>query len=266
MKNAYEKQYMDILKDIRDNGFEQKNERTGVATRRIPHAVICVDLQKEFPILKKKQVFWKSAIEEILWTMQKQSNNIKDLRPHIWDQWADENGSIGKAYGYQVKMFKQVDYVLDRLAKDSSDRRAVIDLWNAHDLAEMNLVPCCYTSVWNIINGKLNCLLTQRSADFPVGVPFNTTQYAALTHLFARHLGVVPGQLTHVMADAHIYVNQLDGVNEMIRRFEESPINTAEPCQLVINSDEIDFYKQDIANITVKNYAHMGKIDFPVTA
>ena len=162
--------------------------------------------------------------------MQKQSNNIHELGNNIWNSWADESGSIGKAYGYQVskpitvdgKTYKsQVHYVLERLSNDSSDRRAVIDLWNVDDLGEMNLSPCCYSSIWTITDGKLNCMLVQRSADFLVGVPFNTTQYAILTHLFARHLNVEPGQLTHVMADAHIYCydSHLNGAIKMVNNY-----------------------------------------------
>lgn len=262
----YEDQYIKILQTILEDGHEQLNERTGVVTKRIPHAVISVDLQKEFPILTTKKVFWKSSIEEILWIMQQQSNNIHDLRPHIWDQWADETGSIGKAYGYQIKKYDQVNYVLDRLSKDSSDRRAVIDLWNHGDLKEMNLVPCCYTTVWTVIGNKLNCLLTQRSADFPVGVPFNTTQYAALTYLFARHLGIEVGQITHVMADAHIYADQIDGVKEQLRRYHHEWTPQTDPIKLVIDTPETDFFNIKIEDISVLNYNPMSKIDFPVTA
>ena len=218
---SYEEQYCTILKNIMENGSEEINERTAVKTKRLPNQIIKVDLQKEFPILRSRQVFWKSAIEEILWIMQKQSNNIHDLHSHIWDKWASEDGSIGKSYGYQVakpvntvqngefvRYSDQVHYVLETLKKDSSDRRCVINLWDCEELANMNLNPCCFSSVWNLDGGKLNCLLTQRSGDYPVGVVFNTTQYAALTYLFAAHLGVEPGSLLHVIADAHVYKNQ----------------------------------------------------------
>ena len=192
---SYEAQYMEIARTVMERGYLQMNQRTGVGTYRIPHAVITVDLEEEFPILKSKFVTWKSALQEILWIMQKQSNDINKLGNHIWDAWADETGSIGAAYGYQVAKpvtengityDNQVDYVLRRLANDSSDRRAVINLWDVDDIQDMALTPCCYSSVWNIIDGKLNCMLVQRSADFLVGVPFNTTQYAILTHLFTN--------------------------------------------------------------------------------
>lgn len=227
---SYESQYLNIMEDIKRNGYRQKNLRTGYDTLRIPHAIIQVDLEQEFPILQCKKVFWESAMEEILWIMQKQSNNIHDLKPHIWDEWADESGSIGKAYGYQYgkevitpegeHYDSQVHYILERLKKNSSDRRAVLCAWDVDDMKDMNLVPCVYSSVWTVIDNRLHCLLSQRSADFLMGVPFNTTQYAILTHLFARHLGLEVGVLTHVMADCHVYCceSHLEGMNTMLRR------------------------------------------------
>lgn len=222
----YEVQYMNNLMDILDHGSESKNMRTGIVTKRLPATQIVVDLENEFPILLSKKVFWKSAVDEILWIMQKQSNKTAELNSKIWDNWTGEDGTIGKAYGYQIAQptrgyDNQVSYVLETLKKDPSNRQCVINIWNVADLNEMNLVPCCYSSIWNIIDGKLNCMLVQRSADYPVGVPFDTTQYAVLTYLFARHLGVCPGILTHVMADSHIYANQFDGVAQQIKQYAE---------------------------------------------
>ena len=302
----YELQYIEILKHIYEHGYRQLNNRTNVETIRIPHAVISIDLQDEFPILKCKQVYWKSSAQEILWIMQQQSNNIHDLKPHIWDDWADENGSIGKAYGYQVAKpivcdgvtyQSQVHYVLNRLSADSSDRRAVINLWDVDELHEMNLVPCCYSSVWTVVDGKLNCMLTQRSADFLVGVPFNTTQYAILTHLFARHLGLEVGRLTHVMADVHIYCydSHLNGGKKMLenyrkvdnlymvdRSFLEEMLNHEDDDidfvtdikkaisvmdsmpKLLINSSETNFFSITADDIHVEDYQYMDKIKFDV--
>jgi thymidylate synthase len=188
-----------------------------------------VDVNEEFPILKSKSVKAKSAQEEIEWIWKKQSNNIHDLRPHIWDEWADENGSIGKAYAYQLnrpisiytdpvhkKNFRayknQAEYIIEYLREFPNGRWGVATLWNPEELSGMNLVPCVHTSTWNLDGGRLNCLLDQRSGDFPLGVPFNTTQYAILMHMIARDLGVEPGNLTHVIADAHIYDRQMEGV------------------------------------------------------
>jgi thymidylate synthase len=297
--DGYEKQYIDILKHIKYSGFRELNHRTNVETLRIPHAVISVDLDEEFPILRCKQVAWKTALKEILWIMQTQSNNINDLDAHIWDAWADPDGSIGKSYGYQVAKpvtadgityESQVHYVLGRLASDSSDRRALIDLWNADELHEMNLNPCCFSSHWTVIDGKLNCLLMQRSCDFLVGVPFNTTQYAMLTHLFARHLGVQPGRLTHVMSDVHVYCyeSHLTGMDKMIenhnRWYDGGLLSTEFATELsnksdmfahvlkvdgcfprfTIDSDETDFFAISEEDCKVEDYEHMGKITFDV--
>lgn len=297
--STYESQYIKILETIKRN-YPELNKRTQMNTLRIPHAVISVDLDEEFPILKCKNVYWKTAVKEILWIMQQQSNNINDLDASIWDSWADEDGSIGKAYGYQVgkpvtiennTYNSQVDYVLTKLSEDSSDRRAVIDLWNVDDLNDMRLVPCCFTSIWTVIDNKLNCMLVQRSADFLVGVPFNTTQYAVLTHLFARHLGIEVGRLTHVMADCHIYCydSHLLGAERMILNYndytkladiplkymafmKEMSIDAFQhtidvACsnpKLVINPDKTDFFSISIDDILVDNYVPMENIKFDV--
>lgn len=230
----YEKQYMKALIDIRNNGYEDgKNKRTGLSTKRLPGVVIRCDVEKEFPILKSKFVAGITALREILWIWQARSNNIHDLNAHIWDSWADGNGSIGGAYGFQANKpvniyldpihkngFRsyecQAKYILGYLKEQPTGRWGVATLWNVNDLASMNLVPCCHTTTWNLDGGRLNCVLDQRSGDMPYGVPFNTTQYAELMILFAKDLGVQPGILTHVIADAHIYENQMDGVDEQI--------------------------------------------------
>lgn len=218
----YEEQYFNGLKDIMENGVvcvsgRQSDGNRVTRTKRKWGVSFTIDLQKEFPVLKSKHVAVKSSIREILWIMRKQSNNINELIPHIWDKWADPDGSVGKSYGYQVAREtkhngivynNQVDYVLRLLEKDPSSRHAVIDLWRCDELDEMNLCPCVYTSHFAIMDGKLNCMVTQRSGDYLVGVPFNTTQYAFLTIAFARHLGVEPGILLHNISDAHIYESQ----------------------------------------------------------
>lgn len=240
MISSYERQYMDALKNIYENGYSDgTNERTGVATKRLPCIVIQVDLEKEFPILKSKRVFAKTADREIDWIMRKQSNNIHDLNAKIWDEWADEDGSIGTSYGYQVAKpvdiyldpihktqesyrhyDSQVHFVLDYLKECPNGRWAKIDLWNVQELSGMNLVPCCGMSEYNLDGGRLNCTLVQRSGDMGYGVAFNTPQYAMLIYRFAKHLGVKPGIFTHVITDAHIYANQMEGVKEQLRYYE----------------------------------------------
>lgn len=261
---TYEAQYIENLMSIMCNGTQEKNLRTGIETLRLPSTQIIVDLENEFPILQSKKVAWKSAVDEILWIMQKQSNVTAELRSKIWDAWTGEDGTIGKSYGYQVKQktrgyANQVEYVLETLKKDPSNRQCVINMWNVSELDEMNLVPCTYSSVWNIINGRLNCMLVQRSADYPVGVPFDTTQYAVLVHLFARHLGVRPGVLTHVMADSHIYANQTDGVLKQLSQYKPK----ANLANLIIDGPT-NFWDVKLENISVENYDPMPAIKYEV--
>lgn len=266
----YEPQYMINLYQIRTEGIREHNQRTGIDTRRIPSSQIIVDLAQEFPILLSKKVFWKSAAKEILWIMQKQSNVTAELDSKIWDEWTGPDGTIGKAYGYQVGQptrgfSNQVEYVLETLKKDPSNRQCVINMWNVSELQDMNLVPCCYSSVWSIIDGKLNCMLVQRSSDYPVGVPFDTTQYAILTHLFARHLNVKPGVLTHVMADSHIYENQLPGVEQQFKQYKElTTIVTPEPDIWFKENAPTNFWDVSIDDFDIINYQPMPAIKYEV--
>lgn len=266
----YEVQYMGNLRNIFCTGIAEENKRTGIKTKRLPSSQIIVDLEKEFPILLSKKVFWKSAADEILWIMQKQSNRTSELKSHIWDQWTGEDGTIGKSYGYQVGQptrgfDNQVQYIFETLKKDPSNRQCVINMWNVSELQEMNLVPCCYSSVWSIIDGRLNCMLVQRSSDYPVGVPFDTTQYAILTHLFARHLGVKPGILTHVMADSHIYWNQLPGVEQQFKQYEElKTIQKPKPKLIFKENAPTNFWQITLNDFDIVDYDPMPAIKYEV--
>ena len=222
MYKKFEDQYFDAINNILQKGIvcvsgRQTTDKEVTRTKRVWGTQFNIDLQKEYPLMQAKHVAVKSAIREILWIMQKQSNSIKDLRPHIWDKWADENGCIGKTYGYNVGKVtrhnwwvypSQVHFVLGLLGKDPSSRHCVIDMWDCETLNEQNCIPCCYSSHWAILDGKLNVMVTQRSADMMVGLPFNIAQYAFLCLAFARHLGVGPGMYIHNISDAHIYENQ----------------------------------------------------------
>lgn len=256
MISNYEYQFMNAAIDIYQHGYEEKNERTGISTRRKSHVSFSVDLQKEFPILTSKHCMWKSAIDEILWIFQKQSNNIHDLNSHIWDKWADEEGSIGTAYGYQVKKYSQVQRLLELLSNDHSSRRAVMDLWNFGDIDEMHLTPCVYTSVWDAVDGKLNVLVTSRSCDLLLGGVFNMIQYAALCHMFARHLKLEPGQMTFIAADCHIYMNQEEGFGNWVKQYKQelaygryNSIKTGEE-QDMFRQQLIDDYNNSIIETT----------------
>ncbi len=181
---------------------------------------------EEFPLMTLRRVYYRSAIDEILWIYQKKSNNVRDLTTHIWDAWADENGSIGKAYGYQMSIkhkfpegeMDQVDKVLYDLKHDPASRRILLNMYNHADLNEMALAPCAYSFTLNVSGGKLNGILNQRSQDMLAANNWNVCQYSALLIMFAKSSGLEPGELVHVIADAHIYDRHVDIVKRLIEK------------------------------------------------
>lgn len=201
------------------------------------------DLSEEFPLLTLRRTFYRSAIEEILWIYQKKSNNIRELSSHIWDSWADENGSIGKAYGYQMSVkhkfpegeFDQVDKALYDLKHDPASRRILLNMYNHADLSEMALAPCAYSLTLNVSSGKLNAVLNQRSQDMLTASNWNVCQYSALVIMFAKAGGLQPGELVHVIADAHIYDRHID----IVKRLIELPPYRAPEMRV---EDLTDFY------------------------
>ena len=182
------------------------------------------DLGKEFPITTLRRTAFKSAIDELLWIWQKKSNNIHELNSHIWDSWADDTGSIGKAYGYQLSvkhryaegMFDQVDRVLYDLKHNPRSRRILTNIYNHHDLSEMGLYPCAYSMTFNVSGDKLNAILNQRSQDMLVANNWNVVQYAVLVHMMAQVSGLKAGEFVHVVADAHIYDRHIPLVKELL--------------------------------------------------
>ena len=184
------------------------------------------DLREEFPILTVRRQYLKSAVDELLWIWQKKSNNIRDLGSHVWDAWADENGSIGKAYGYQLGVkhhypqgdMDQVDKVLWDLKHDPGSRRILANMYNHHDLSEMALYPCAYSMTFNVSGNTLNAILNQRSQDMLTANGWNVMQYAVLLHMMAQVSGLEAGELVHVIADAHIYDRHVPMVEEIIAR------------------------------------------------
>ena len=184
------------------------------------------DLRAEFPVQTIRKMAFKSALDELLWIWQKKSNNVRDLKSHIWDAWADESGSIGKAYGYQLGVkhqykegwFDQVDRVLYDLKHDPASRRILTNLYNHHDLHEMALYPCAYSMTFNVTGRTLNAILHQRSQDMLTANGWNVMQYAALVHMLAQVSGLEAGELVHVIADAHIYDRHVPVVEEIIAR------------------------------------------------
>ena len=214
------------------------------------------DLSEEFPALTLRPTAIKSATDEILWIWQRKSNNIRDLKPHIWDEWADEDGSIGKAYGYQMaKKYKfaqgemdQVDNVLWQLKNQPQSRRIMTNIYNFEDLSEMNLEPCAYSMTFNVTGNKLNAILNQRSQDILAANNWNVVQYSILLMMFAQASGLMPGQLVHVISDAHIYNKHVPVLEEIIKR----PQYPAPKVKL--NPEVKDFYDFTTADIIVEDY------------
>lgn len=255
-------QYLQIIENILDHGY-YANNRTGIATYKLPHQVMQFNLAEEFPILTTKFVAFKTAIKELLWIWQLQSNDVRQLQAmnvKVWDEWMREDGTIGKAYGYQIAKYKQLDNLLDMLQKDPQSRRMIVTLWNIEDLPDMALQPCAYETLWDVTDGRLNCMLVQRSGDMGLGVPFNTAQYAALVHMIAQVSGLQAGQFTHVINNAHIYENHVEALRTQLERREE-----ALPAPILrINPDVTDFYDFKAEDIILEGYEHLGKLSMTV--
>ena len=297
--SKFDKDYLTLCEKILNEGVEVEN-RTGVNTIKIPGYFFEFDLEKEFPILTTKQVFFKNAITEMLWIYQEQSNDVRWLQErnnHIWDEWEIaedgkwkamqnvlENGhlvkkevvrefdkkyahTIGTAYGWIVKRYHLIDELIDKIKNNPTDRRMIMSLWQNEFLNTAVLPSCVWSSEWDVTDGKINLWVHQRSCDVPLGLPFNITQYAVLLSLIASVTGLKPGKMYWSIKDAHIYVNQIDGIKEQIRRgkeLEDLPAPT-----LWINPEIKDFYKFDnskeLKDIKIVNYKHHGKIEFKIT-
>ncbi len=214
------------------------------------------DLREEFPIMTIRRTYLKSAIDELLWIWQTKSNSVKELRTRVWDAWADENGSIGKAYGYQLGVkhhypegdMDQVDRVLYDLKNNPASRRILTNLYNFSDLSEMALYPCAYSMTFNVSGNTLNAILNQRSQDMLTANNWNVCQYAVLTHMFAQAAGLEAGELMHVIADAHIYDRHVPAVEKMIQ-------NTPKAApKFVIDKSVTDFYAFTRDSFNLENY------------
>ena len=261
--------FIDMCKDILENGTDTKGEKvrpvwedTGEPAYTIKKfgVVNRYDLSKEFPALTLRKTAFKSCVDEMLWIWQKKSNNIKDLNSKIWNQWADESGSIGTAYGYQLGvkhqykegMFDQVDRVLYDLKNNPFSRRILTNIYVHQDLHSMHLYPCAYSMTFNVTekDGKLilNGILNQRSQDVLAANNWNVVQYAVLLHMFAQVSNMQVGEFIHVIADAHIYDRHVDAIKELIQR-EPLPAPT-----FWINPDIKDFYKFTVDDVKLINY------------
>ena len=258
--------FVQNMKDIMENGFSDKDlpvrphweDGTPAHTIKKFGIVNTYDLQEELPILTIRRTAFKSCLDELLWIWQKKSNNIHDLKSHIWDSWADENGSIGKAYGYQLAKksiypegeFDQVDRVLYDLKHNPQSRRIMTNIYNFEDLHEMNLYPCAYSMTFNVTGDTLNGILNQRSNDMLTANNWNVLQYALLIMMFAQVSGLKPGKLIHVIADAHIYDRHVDLVKEVIAK----PQHKAPT--LKINPNIKNFYDFKVEDFELIDYEY----------
>ena len=269
-------------------------------TIRLPHQVLQFDLEEEFPILTSKKVAFKTAVIEILWIYQQASNDVRWLQEHgvkIWNEWEiSESGeyqgrninkifakehpseakedfahTIGTAYGWIVNRYNLVGNLIETLKNNPGNRRMVMSLWQNEWLSTAALPSCVWNSQWNLIDGRLNLLVTSRSSDVPLGLPFNIVQYATLCYLIAQSIGARPGQFTFITNDAHIYENQVDGIREQIERYDKATKDgTLPPApKLWLNPKIKDFYKFDnskeLKDIKLENYENLGVIKMPVT-
>lgn len=259
-----DKLFVDMCEDILNHGFSSEGQAVrakwadGAPAHTIKRfgVVNRYDLQEEFPALTLRPTAIKTAVDEILWIWQKKSNDIKELNSHIWDQWADESGSIGKAYGYQLGVkykfshgeMDQVDNVLWQLKNTPYSRRIMTNMYKFDDLTEMGLEPCAYSMTFNVTGNRLNAVLNQRSQDVLTANNWNVVQYSVLLCMFAQVSGLEPGELVHVIADAHIYDRHVPLVKEMIQR----PQYPAPKFSL--NPDVKDFYDFTVADIKIEDY------------
>lgn len=295
----WDSEYIKLCRTILDKGVEVEN-RTGTNSIKIPFYNLSFDLSEEFPVLTTKQLFFKNAITEILWIYQAQSNDVRWLQErnnHIWDEWEiDENGvwkatqnvledgvlvkkeiqkqfdksfahTIGTAYGFIVNKYQMVQKLIDKLKNNPNDRRMVMSLWQDEFLDTAVLPSCVWSSEWDVTDGKINCLVHQRSCDVPLGLPFNVTQYAVLVNLIAHCAGLSVGTLNWSIKDAHIYVNQVDGIKEQIKRYDT--LEDLPAPKLWINPEVTDFFEidnsMDLKDISILDYQHHGKISFPIS-
>ena len=276
-----DKIFIDMCQDILDNGVSTEGEKvrphwedgTSAYTIKKFGVVNRYDLSKEFPAITLRKTAIKSCTDEMLWIWQLKSNNIHDLKSHVWDEWADETGSIGKAYGYQMGvkhkykegMFDQVDRVIYDLKNNPFSRRIMTNIYVHQDLSEMHLYPCAYSMTFNVTQKKgddkltLNAILNQRSQDILAANNWNVCQYAVLMHMLAQVCDMRVGELVHVIADAHIYDRHIPIIKELIQR------PTYDAPTFWLNPDVKDFYEFTRNDVRLDNYVTGPQIqDIPI--
>ena len=264
-----DKVFVDNIKTILNEGFSDKGldvrphwaDGTPAHTIKKFGLVNRYNLSKEFPIITVRRTFLKSAVDELLWIWQKKSNVVSELKSHVWDSWADENGTIGKAYGYQLGVkhkypegeFDQVDRVLYDLKHNPQSRRILTSIYNFEDLHEMQLYPCAYSMTFNVSGDTLNGILNQRSQDMVTANNWNVAQYAVLMHMFAQVSGLKVGELVHVIADAHIYDRHIPIAEDIIKNEQyDAP-------KFELNPNITDFYQFTTKDIKLVDYKYNDK-------
>ena len=268
-----DKIFIENCRDIIENGYSTENEKvrpvwedgTPAYTIKRFGVVNRYDLSKEFPITTLRYTNWKAAIDELLWIWQKKSNKVSELNSHIWDEWVGPDGTIGKAYGYQLGVkhkyaegeFDQVDRVLYDLKNNPYSRRIMTNIYNFQDLHEMNLYPCAYSMTFNVTGNKLNAILNQRSQDTRMANNWNVVQYSVLVHMFAQVSGLEVGELVHVISDMHIYDRHIEMVKELISR---EPLPAP---KFKMNKEIKNFYDFTVDDFEITDYNYgksLGKI------
>ena len=307
--SKFDEQYIDLCRRILAEGEKVQNYKgadkrsgatvaaipdhraqrsSGARTIRLPHQVMQFDLAEEFPILVSKKVGYRAAVLEMLWIFQVASNDVRWLQErdvHIWDEWEiPESGeyqgrkigkefahTIGTAYGWIVKKYGLIDNLIETLRSNSGNRRMVISLWQNEWLQTAALPSCVWNSQWNVTDGRLNVLVTSRSTDVPLGLPFNIVQYAVMCSMLAQITGYQPGQMTFITNDAHIYENQIEGIKEQIKRYDEAVKAGELPKapKLWLNPKVKEFSdfdnSRDLKDVKLEGYEHLGVIKMPVT-
>jgi len=273
--NVTDKIFIDNCKDIIQNGVWDNSydvrprweDGTPAHTIKKFGLVNRYDLSENFPILTLRKTNFKAAIDEMLWIWQKKSNNVNDLNSHIWDSWADESGSIGKAYGYQLGIkhkykegeFDQVDRVIYDLKNNPASRRILTNIYNFEDLHKMNLYPCAYSMTFNVSGNKLNAILNQRSQDMLAANNWNVVQYSILVGIMAQISGLTAGEFVHVIADAHIYDRHVPIIEELIKN------ESFDAPKLEIDKSITDFYDFNVDSFKLVDYKFSPtKIKVPI--
>ena len=260
--------YRQTCLDILENGFSDEGldvrpkwaDGTPAHTVKKFGVVNRYNLAEEFPIMTLRRTYWKSAVDEMLWIWQKKSNRIADLSSHVWDEWAGEDGTIGKAYGYQLgkkyqfqvgaEPMDQVDRVIYDLKNNPASRRIMTNIYNFEDLHEMNLYPCAYSMTFNVTGNKLNAILNQRSQDMLAANNWNVVQYSVLTHMLAQVCGLDVGEFVHVIADCHIYDRHIPAVRSMLEK------EAFEAPEFVMDKSITDFYAFTKNSFRMENYQY----------